>query len=114
MVTISQLLGRARVAYEALGVLGEEIQDEWQYVTDLGRVWLAELDRVASARSDEPAQPGAETAVDRLIDEIGRISDPHRAIDWLSTFPQAVLLALGPGPVPPPAAAPPAPPASPA
>ena len=31
----------------------------------------------------------------RAIDEIGRISDPHRAIDWLSTFPQVVLLALG-------------------
>jgi hypothetical protein len=38
-----------------------------------------------------------EAAIVRLIDEIGRISDPHRAIDWLSTFPQAALLALGDG-----------------
>ena len=34
-------------------------------------------------------------AIDRAIDEIGRISDPHRAIDWLSTFPQVVLIGLG-------------------
>ena len=34
-------------------------------------------------------------AVDRAIDEIDRITDPHRAIDWLSTFPQVVLLAIG-------------------
>ena len=26
--------------------------------------------------------------------ETEAISDPHRAIDWLSTFPQVVLLAL--------------------
>ena len=33
----------------------------------------------------------SDAAVDRAIDEIGRIDDPHRAIDWLSTFPQVVL-----------------------
>jgi hypothetical protein len=33
--------------------------------------------------------------VDRAIDEIRRIEDPHRAIDWLSTFPQVVLVAVG-------------------
>ncbi len=41
------------------------------------------------------ASDEASEAVDRAIDEIGRIEDPHRAIDWLSTFPQVVLLALG-------------------
>ena len=30
-----------------------------------------------------------------LIAEVGLITDPHRAIDWLSTFPQVVLLAAG-------------------
>jgi hypothetical protein len=33
--------------------------------------------------------------VERAVDEIGRISDPYRAVDWLSTFPQVVLTALG-------------------
>ena len=34
-------------------------------------------------------------AISRAVGEIGRISDPHRAIDWLSTFPQIVLITLG-------------------
>jgi hypothetical protein len=32
------------------------------------------------------------------IAEIGRITDPHRAIDWLSTYPLVVLTALGEDP----------------
>ncbi len=43
----------------------------------------------------KPATPEMSVAVDRAIDEIGRIVDPHRAIDWLSTFPQVVLVAVG-------------------
>jgi hypothetical protein len=35
-------------------------------------------------------------AVDTAIEEIALIADPHRAIDWLSTFPQIVRLALAP------------------
>ena len=31
----------------------------------------------------------------RAIDEVALISDPHRAIDWLSTFSQVVLVAIG-------------------
>ncbi|MGD0248082.1 MAG: hypothetical protein ABSB75_03425, partial [Candidatus Limnocylindrales bacterium] len=31
---------------------------------------------------------------DEAIAEIGLIADPHRAIDWLSTFPHVVGLAL--------------------
>jgi hypothetical protein len=34
-------------------------------------------------------------AVDEAIAEIGLITDPHKAIDWLSTFPHLVALALG-------------------
>lgn len=30
-----------------------------------------------------------------LVEEAGRITDPHRAIDWLSTLPQVALAALG-------------------
>jgi hypothetical protein len=34
-------------------------------------------------------------AVDEAIAEIALITDPHKAIDWLSTFPHVVALALG-------------------
>ena len=46
----------------------------------------------------EPASDEISTAVDRAIEEIAQIADEHRAIDWLSTFPQVVLLALGEAP----------------
>ena len=47
------------------------------------------------ARGDDAAAPDVSAAVDRAIDEVGLITDPHRAIDWLSTFPQVVLVAFG-------------------
>ena len=57
--------------------------------------WRTRLDAVAAHRGNAEASDEAGTAVDLAIDEIGRIEDPHRAIDWLSTFPQVVLLAIG-------------------
>lgn len=96
MATISELVDRASAAHRALAVVAEEIEDEWQYIADLGAAWGAELRRVASTQSGAVAAPEVEQAIDWLIDEIGRVSDPHRAIDWLSTFPQAALLALEP------------------
>jgi hypothetical protein len=96
MSTIPRLVERARSAFEDLATLGEKIADEWQYIADLRAVWLAELDRVAAAHPGREANADVEAAVERLMDEIARISDPHRAIDWLSTFPQAVLLAIEP------------------
>jgi len=95
--TISEAIGRASSAYAALAELGETIEDEWSYVTDLTAAWQARFDSVAAARGDESIDPGGRAAVDAAIDEIGQITDPHRAIDWLSTFPQVVLLALGDG-----------------
>ena len=93
--TIRDAIDRVTDAYDALGALGEEIEDEWSYVTDLGEAWRARFDAVAATRGDDPL-PGALTvALDRAIDEVARIEDPHRAIDWLSTFPQVVLVALG-------------------
>ena len=55
---------------------------------------------IASKPSLPPAgtpsiEPATDDAIERAIDEIGLITDPHRAIDWLSTFPQVTLLALG-------------------
>ena len=60
-----------------------------------GGAWRARLDDVGARRGDEAVSASTSVAIDRVIDEIGRIKDPHRAIDWLSTFPQIVLLALG-------------------
>jgi hypothetical protein len=93
--TIRDAIDRVTDAYDALGGLGGEIEDEWSYVTDLGEAWRARFDAVAAARGDEPLPDALTAALDRAIDEVGRIEDPHRAIDWLSTFPQVVLLALG-------------------
>jgi len=91
--TLHDALDAALDAYERLGLLGEDIEDEWTYVTDLAAAWRERLEAVDAARGSEPAG-AAGPAIDRAIDEIGRIRDPHRAIDWLSTFPQVVLLAV--------------------
>ena len=93
--TVHEAIARASEAYASLGELGETIDDEWSYVTDLGTAWADRLEAVAATRGDEPVGAEASGAIDRAIDEIGRITDPHRAIDWLSTFPQVILLALG-------------------
>ena len=95
--TISAVIDRALVAYSALAELGETIEDEWSYVNDLG-VWRDRLEAVAAARGASPVTAEVSRAIDGLIEEIGRIADPHRAIDWLSTFPQVVLIALGEAP----------------
>jgi hypothetical protein len=92
--TVRDVIDRVANAYASLGELGEEIEDEWSYVTDLTEAWRARFDEVAAGRGLEAATGPARAAIDRAIDEIGRITDPHRAIDWLSTFPQVVLLAL--------------------
>jgi hypothetical protein len=93
--TVSDAIDRASNAYATLAELGESIEDEWSYVTDLTAAWGARLADVSASRGDAAVDPDADAAVDAAIDEIGRITDPHRAIDWLSTFPQVVLLALG-------------------
>jgi hypothetical protein len=93
--TLRTSVDRALDAYTVLAELGEDVEDEWSYVNDLAGAWRDELLIVADRRGDEEVSAEVETAVDRAIAEIGLIADPHRAIDWLSTFPQVVLLALG-------------------
>ena len=95
--TIGDLIDRALAAYEELLALGEEIDDEWSFVNDLTTAWRDRLGEVAAARGGEPAGPDVSAAVDRAIAVVGLIRDPHRAIDWLSTFPQVVLVAMGEG-----------------
>ena len=96
--TIQSAIDRALDAYGVLSELGETIEDEWSYVTELGDAWRTRLDLVASSRGQESSPEATSIAIDRAIDEIGLIVDPHRAIDWLSTFPQVVLVALGEAP----------------
>ena len=93
--TIADLIERALAGFDALGVTAEPIEDEYQYLTDLGTVWRARLRAVADARGPEPAPPGADEAMTALVEEAGRVTDPHRAIDWMSTLPQVALAALG-------------------
>lgn len=93
--TIHAAIDRALDAYARLEELGEEIEDEWSYVADLSDAWRTRFDEVAASRGAADAPDDASAAIDVAIDEIRRIEDPHRAIDWLSTFPQVVLLAIG-------------------
>ncbi len=93
--TVAAAVDRALAALDALRTRGEEVADEWQYVTDLGTTWAARLRDVAAARGDEALTDAAGSAIDRLAEEARSIEDPHKAIDWLSTFPQAALLTLG-------------------
>ena len=74
----------------------EFVESEQSVIYDeRGHEFGGTFDEVAAARGDEPVADEAATAVHRAIDEIGRIEDPHRAIDWLSTLPQVALAALG-------------------
>ena len=93
--TVRAALARALDAFDDLQSLGEEVDDEWTYVNDLGEAWRSRLEAIAEARGDELIADGRAAAVDRVIDEASLITDPHRAIDWMSTFPQVVLLAVG-------------------
>ena len=96
--TVAQAIERVLTAYSDLTALGEEIEDEWSYVNDLATAWRERLEAVADGDRDKVLGDDVEAAIDRAIDEIDRIADPHRAIDWLSTFPQVSLLALGEAP----------------
>lgn len=93
--SVRAAVDRALDALDGLQSLGEDVDDEWTYVTDLGEAWRSRLEAAADARGDEPLPDGRAEAVDRAIQEAGLITDPHRSIDWMSTFPQVVLLALG-------------------
>ncbi|HYO44510.1 MAG TPA: hypothetical protein VES19_15030 [Candidatus Limnocylindrales bacterium] len=93
--TVADLIDRALAGFDALSTTAEPIADELQYTTDLETVWRARLLAVAGARGAEPAPPGTQEAVEALVEEAGRITDPHRAIDWMSTLPQVALAAVG-------------------
>jgi hypothetical protein len=93
--TIPDLMERAIVALETLAATAEPIEDEQQYVRDLVLVWSARLRAVGAERSTQAGEPEVDAAIDWIAAEAARVSDPHRAIDWLSTLPQVALLAVG-------------------
>jgi hypothetical protein len=93
--TVGAALELVLEAYATLTSLGEDVEDEWTYVDDLSTAWRERFEAVATANPGRPLPPEVGTAIGVAIEEIGRIRDPHRAIDWLSTFPQVVLVALG-------------------
>lgn len=93
--TLQKVVDRALEAYTSLVELGEEIDDEWSYVNDLAGSWREWLTEVADRRGAEQVPDAIAAGVDRASAEVHLITDPHRAIDWLSTYPQVVLLALG-------------------
>lgn len=90
------VIARALAAYATLRSLCESVEDEWLYVTELERTWRERLLGLADALGEAPLPAPAVDAVAEAIAEIALIRDPHRAIDWLSTFPQVVAVALGP------------------
>ncbi|MES2210626.1 MAG: hypothetical protein V4515_10650 [Chloroflexota bacterium] len=94
MSPIPAQIERVAAALASLVATADSIDDEWTYIHDMETVWAARLRAVAAGRPAEPP-PGFEAAIDGLIAEVAQIADPHRAIDWLSTLPQAVLVALG-------------------
>ena len=93
--TIGEAIAAARPAYLELASFAEDVEDEWSYINDLPAAWTERMDAVADARGDEPAAAGIAEAVSALAAEAAAIDDVHRAIDWLSTFPQILLVALG-------------------
>ena len=93
--TVADLVARAQAAFDVLATTAEPVTDELQYLADLEVVWGARLRAVAEARGAEAAPDGADAAIEALEAEAAAISDPHHAIDWLSTLPQVALAALG-------------------
>jgi hypothetical protein len=95
MATIPELMERAIAALEMLALTAEPVDDEHQYVRDLVLVWTARLRAVGAGRATQAGAPELDDAIDWIAAEAARVSDPHRAIDWLSTLPQVALLAVG-------------------
>ena len=94
-LTVDAVLERALAAYADLTERAEEVDDEWSYIQELTGAWRDRVEAVRAERASEPVGPETSEAIHTLIDEIARIDDPHRALDWLSTFPQVALIALG-------------------
>ena len=87
--TVDAAIDRALDTLESLAELGEDVDDEWQYVQDLSETWRTRLAAVSTERGGEGLGLERAAAIERACHEAGLIEDPHRAIDWLSTFPRS-------------------------
>jgi hypothetical protein len=96
--TVQDAVDRALEAYTDLQEIAEEVEDEWMYVQDLTAAHRSRLEAIAATDGDVPVDPIVARAIDTACDEIALVTDPHRAIDWLSTFPSVVAIALGRAP----------------
>jgi len=95
VTSIGELIDRAQTGLEDLGLRAEDVADEWTFATELVAAQGRRFGAIAIQRGTEDAPEPVARAVDELLGEIGLIDDPHRAIDWLSTFPDLVAIALG-------------------
>ena len=93
--TLAEALDAALEAYAELTGLAEDVEDEWSYIQDLTTAWQGRLAELRAARGGESPDPALVEAFEAAATEIGAIEDPHRAIDWLSTYPQVLLFAVG-------------------
>ena len=93
--TVADLVARALAAFGVLADTAAPVADELQYLADLETVWGARLRALAEARGGEAAPAAGADAIAALEAEAAAISDPHRAIDWMSTLPPVALIALG-------------------
>ncbi|HSW41220.1 MAG TPA: hypothetical protein VLM76_01785 [Patescibacteria group bacterium] len=109
LATRGAALDAALAALDRLAELGETIADEWTYVTALAEAGRSRLRASAGLEMTVRLAPDRAAAVTAACAEAARIADPQRAIDWLSTFPAVVELALhepdaaagsSPGPAP--------------
>lgn len=94
MHTVADAIDHVLAALADLELRGEAIADEWQYVADLVGAWTARLRLVREGRGGEALAAGVGAAIAAACAAAARIEDQHRAIDWLSTLPQLVLVAL--------------------
>jgi hypothetical protein len=93
--TVDDAVRLALDAYATLQSVAEEVEDEWMYIQDLTAVHRERLESIAAEEGARVIDPAVSAAVVAACDEAGRVADPHRAIDWLSTFPSVVAVALG-------------------
>jgi acyl-CoA reductase-like NAD-dependent aldehyde dehydrogenase len=93
--TVDEAVRAALDAYADLQSVAEEVEDEWTYVQDLTAVHAERLEAIAAEDAGRTLDPAVGAAIAAACEEVARIVDPHRAIDWLSTFPSVVAVALG-------------------
>ncbi len=93
--SIASVIADAVATIDVLRERGEDVADEWQYVTDLAAAWTARLRAVEAAGGTAVVPLAVAEAIEAAGAEARLVDDPHRAIDWLSTYPQIVAVALG-------------------